>query len=543
LVQKIEKVSLIDDVPVKILTTHLFEWITSGANVSIPQNGNIFAAQTVVDTSTLTGTTPNPTGTITYARYNGGSCSGTGTPEGTVNVAGSKPSYPSMVAYQSTVGTFSFQAVYSGDPQNGPATSSCEVFNVVPQSVGSTTEGTSTGIGVGVGVGIPWTWIGIGIGIILIGILLWLFSWRKPKTPPEEGTEEGTEPGTEPGYCTPSTEWHLDRFNLSAIPGEEENPSGAPSAVMKHYKVTKPAKEPMPISAASEDMHALVYGCTCEEKTEKKLVFVYAVEKFDWEVSLGGGGFIRITGGHGKRTESGEQVIYAPPDIPEGKTHDVKIQVKATHKDATKSPNHGPIILGLDLKITHAGKDYVWEFYPASTAQMANEKTTSDFFDPNAAWRWTDRNLQVHLDVPCLAYGKFEQTKEIEGLIAATLYDKAASPKALDRESGECAPGDYVRFEFKGDDMDHFLIDCVPQPTSDCARKGMSIPMLDPLRCEWSSTRGNFVKSISKYSNVAIWHAPTEEGVVEIQVRVSDSKMEFNDKDYILGTRVTVRKK
>jgi hypothetical protein len=423
-------------------------------------------------------------------------------------------------------------------------TATTTTITTTPTLVATTT--TSTGTGIGVGVGIPWTWIGIGIGLlVIIGILVWLFLWRKPPvTPPPGVTDEGTEPGTEEGgLCKMSTEWHLDRFNLWAIPGEEENPSGAPTAVMKHYEVTRPAGEPMPISATSEDMHALVFGCECEEQSEKKLVFMYAVEKFDWEISLGGGGFVKITGGSGKRTENGEQVIYAPPDIPDGKSEDVKILVKAKHSDGTKPPNHGPILLGINLKITHTGKDYVWEWYPASGAQMANEKEAKDFLDPKAAWRFTSQDLNLHANVPCQAYGSYHQTKEIEGVIASTLHDDAVASKALDRQSGECSPGDYVRFEFKGDDFDHFLIQCTPPPTSECKLTQMSIPLLDPLRCDWYSTKGKFVKAVSKYSNVAIWHAPMEEGDVEIQVKVSDSTLEFVDKQYVLGTRVRVRKK
>jgi hypothetical protein len=50
------------------------------------------------------------------------------------------------------------------------------------------------------------------------------------------------------------------------------------------------------------------------------------------------------------------------------------------------------------------------------------------------------------------------------------------------------------------------------------------------------------VKSVSRYSNVAIWHAPDTEGVVEINVKVADSGNEFVDEAVVYGTKITVQR-
>lgn len=87
--------------------------------------GPVNIGDTVYDTSVLTGATANAGGTVTYSAYAGANtCSGTDLLNSTVNVTnGSVPQSANFVPQ--AAGTYSFQAVYSGDANNNGATSVC----------------------------------------------------------------------------------------------------------------------------------------------------------------------------------------------------------------------------------------------------------------------------------------------------------------------------------------------------------------------------------------------------------------------------------
>ncbi len=72
------------------------------------------------------------TGTVTYTFYSSGNCSGTSTNAGTVTLTsnGTVPNSDTQGPLQA--GSHSFQAVYSGDTNYSPSTSSCEPFSVDP---------------------------------------------------------------------------------------------------------------------------------------------------------------------------------------------------------------------------------------------------------------------------------------------------------------------------------------------------------------------------------------------------------------------------
>ena len=72
------------------------------------------------------------TGTVTYTLYSGANCSGTTTNAGTVTLTanGTVPNSATQGPLQA--GSHSFQAVYSGDTNYTPSTSSCEPFSVDP---------------------------------------------------------------------------------------------------------------------------------------------------------------------------------------------------------------------------------------------------------------------------------------------------------------------------------------------------------------------------------------------------------------------------
>jgi flagellin-like protein len=91
--------------------------------------------QTVYDTAKLSGVTGNAGGTVTYSWYNSGTCSGAaiGSQSGLPVTSGAVPSSSSVKFANS--GSYSWNAVYSGDPKNSGATSPCEPLSVFsPQS-------------------------------------------------------------------------------------------------------------------------------------------------------------------------------------------------------------------------------------------------------------------------------------------------------------------------------------------------------------------------------------------------------------------------
>ncbi len=104
----------------------------------------------VHDSAALASSTPNAGGTVTYTVYTDGACSLGAQSGGTKTVTnGIVPDSNSIVF--NSVGTFNWQAVYSGDANNNAATSTCQtetlVVNKVSPSISTTLSATSTPIG------------------------------------------------------------------------------------------------------------------------------------------------------------------------------------------------------------------------------------------------------------------------------------------------------------------------------------------------------------------------------------------------------------
>ena len=122
----------------------------SGAALSTSLSANpIPVGGSVTDSATLTGVTATAGGTVTYSFFAGSTCSGTGTAVGSpVSVLnGVVPNSASQTF--NAAGSFSWNAIYSGDTNNAGATSGCEPLTVNKASPTITTSLASSQITVG----------------------------------------------------------------------------------------------------------------------------------------------------------------------------------------------------------------------------------------------------------------------------------------------------------------------------------------------------------------------------------------------------------
>jgi hypothetical protein len=104
----------------------------------------------VHDSATLSGATANAGGTVTYSAYVGANtCTGTDLLNSTVNVTGGV--VPDSADFTPTAaGTYSFQAVYSGDANNNGATSVCSTEQLLVKTnptITTTLSATSVDVG------------------------------------------------------------------------------------------------------------------------------------------------------------------------------------------------------------------------------------------------------------------------------------------------------------------------------------------------------------------------------------------------------------
>jgi hypothetical protein len=101
---------------------------------------SVQVGSSVYDTATLTGASSNAGGTVTYTVYSDSACSQNARDAGTKTVTnGSVPQSDSLPF--NTAGTFYWQAAYSGDVNNNPATSACEdeVLSITKRAPGAST--------------------------------------------------------------------------------------------------------------------------------------------------------------------------------------------------------------------------------------------------------------------------------------------------------------------------------------------------------------------------------------------------------------------
>jgi hypothetical protein len=105
---------------------------------------------TVHDSATLSGATANAGGTVTYTVYTDSACSLGAQDAGTVTVTSGSVPDSNPITFNST-GDFFWQAVYSGDANNNPATSVCtsEHLVVIKKSPSITTTLSATSVNIG----------------------------------------------------------------------------------------------------------------------------------------------------------------------------------------------------------------------------------------------------------------------------------------------------------------------------------------------------------------------------------------------------------
>src|SRR2546426_955817 len=105
-------------------------------------SSSITVGGSVTDSATLTGVTSAAGGTVTYNSFQTASCTGTPAVVSTVTVTnGVVPGSASKIL--NSAGSFSWNALYSGDANNGGATSACEPL-VVNQAIPSITTTVSS---------------------------------------------------------------------------------------------------------------------------------------------------------------------------------------------------------------------------------------------------------------------------------------------------------------------------------------------------------------------------------------------------------------
>jgi uncharacterized repeat protein (TIGR01451 family)/fimbrial isopeptide formation D2 family protein len=108
------------------ITTSLSGGGKVGASITVP------LGTAVHDTSVLSGETPDAGGTVTYTVYTDSSCSTKLQDAGVANVVNGVPGNSTDVTFDSA-GTYYWQADYSGDANNSPASSACNLEQVAVQ--------------------------------------------------------------------------------------------------------------------------------------------------------------------------------------------------------------------------------------------------------------------------------------------------------------------------------------------------------------------------------------------------------------------------
>src|SRR5256712_2278757 len=132
-------------------TPSIVTWIIVAATL-LPAPPSVALGTSIFDAALLGNSFPfygfpvgGASGTVTYTLYSNGNCAGTGTVVSTVSAMSDNWLFSAPVT--PPVGTYGFQAVYSGDGSNFAVTSACEPLAVTNFSLTATTTSLSVGSG------------------------------------------------------------------------------------------------------------------------------------------------------------------------------------------------------------------------------------------------------------------------------------------------------------------------------------------------------------------------------------------------------------
>jgi hypothetical protein len=118
--------------PVTDLQIGLTRVVASPSIVTMLSSSTITAGGSVTDSATLTGAWNDAGGTVTYEYFSGDTCTGTPTAVGSPVTVTNGVVPDSASQSFNTAGSYSWNAVYSGDAYNMGAVSPCEALTVIP---------------------------------------------------------------------------------------------------------------------------------------------------------------------------------------------------------------------------------------------------------------------------------------------------------------------------------------------------------------------------------------------------------------------------
>jgi len=334
-----------------------------------------------------------------------------------------------------------------------------------------------------------------------------------PEFPPTITTERLGVP------CSLKYEWRHHSMDLNVWPSSLDG-----SPLLYRY----PSDDPMPLKALAFDKHMLIHRCMCQEMESRKTYILDAKVRYEWSILSGRGGFIGINDGPTSRTETGEQVLYLPPDLSPDESEDVVIRVRAFHDDPFKPPDHEPVSLTYNVNIRRQ-----------ITETGASQESEREFTDPGEVideYVYTFTILKEKTlgtapppDIPgteCLPERAWRPGTGIEGEL---------------RRIPEVCAGDHVVLEAEGNDMDELELVCIASGKMCNMSSKEALRLGDILEFEWTATSGEFPRG--NRGKKVVWRAPPEGGgTVDLVLTMRDVGGQFDDENLTLKTSVQVRK-
>ncbi|MDA4113389.1 MAG: hypothetical protein OK474_05015 [Thaumarchaeota archaeon] len=346
-----------------------------------------------------------------------------------------------------------------------------------------------------------------------------------PTNPPEIPPTMNDE--VPPG-CIVKTSWLLALMDMTIYPNNR-----VIGNIYKYSKTTKagayefrtPYHQALPLRVEASDYHTLVQECSCPGvpgDISKKTFTLPAKVKILWEIVSGEGSFVKISGGDGSRTESGDEVIFDPPEIykpePDFDPPDVKkvsIRVTVYHDDPTKPPEHDHITSFINMEIRRSiekeavGRDrkkdeYVYDYWVEEGRMLTGPEVPEVTGD-------------------CIPQHTWLPGSPIEGRI--TLLPTS------------CKAGDLVRLEAFGTDSDQLELQCVPSGKVCKLPSSLRLQPNDNLSFFWQCDSGTFPLGAEHGGDTrhdlardAVWRAPDAQGPVKFRLLISDSSRQYSDK-------------